>query len=82
VVELTDEFDLKFAAIQHEVPLRERHPDIPIQTKMMLKAKLDLIVLETLPHEMNVDEMMEVSRAAYDSMLGKWIEWIQKGAAR
>lgn len=78
-MDFPEEFDRKFEAIKRELPVRERHPEIPLQDKVMLKAKLDLVALECLPHEMTVDDMMHVSRAAYDAMLERWIEWLQKG---
>lgn len=81
-MDLSDEFDQKFEAIKMELPLRSHHPEIAFTDKVMLKAKLDLIALECLPHEMTVDEMMHVSRAAYAVVVEKWAEWIEKGSDR
>ena len=75
-----NEFDRKFDALTRRLaPLRELHPEIGMDDKVGVKARLDLMVLECLPEQMNVDEMMVISRAAFDAIMLKWKEWLQKG---
>jgi hypothetical protein len=75
-----DSFDRRFRAIiREQVPLPERHPEIDLHLKVAMKARLDLIMLEMLPDEMTVEEMMIVSRAAFDAALDKWQAWKKPG---
>lgn len=75
-----DSFDRQFGKILKErEPGLEGHPEIRNADKVGLKARLDLIMLEMLPDEMSVEEMMVVSRAAYDAVVEKWQQWVKAG---
>lgn len=75
-----DSFERRFNAIvKEQVPDPDRHPEVDLHTKVAMKARLDLIMLEMLPDEMSVEEMMIVSRAAFDATMDKWQEWTKAG---
>ncbi len=75
-----DSFDRRFRSIiKEQVPDPGRHPEIDLHAKVAMKARLDLIMLEMLPDEMTVEEMMVVSRAAFDAALDKWQQWTKAG---
>jgi hypothetical protein len=74
------EFNRNFDSIIRASPaLREKYIEVDLSDKIALKARLDLLMLEILPEQMNVDEMMVVARAAFDAAMKKWIEWIERG---
>jgi len=59
--------------------LRETYLEVPFADKIALKARLELLMLDILPEGMRVDEMVEVAREAFDAVMKKWIEWIERG---
>lgn len=75
-----DSFEKRFGAIiKDQVPEPERHPDVPLACRVGMKARLDLIMLEMLPDEMTVEEMMAVSRAGFDAIMDAWQRWLKAG---
>lgn len=75
-----DSFDRHFGKILKErEPDLKGHPEIGPADKVGIKAQLDLMMLEALPDEMSVEEMMVISRAAYDAIMDKWQAWVKAG---
>lgn len=74
------EFNLKFDSIvRPQAALREMYKEVDFGDKVALKARLELIMLEILPEGMHVDEMVAIARAAFDAVMKKWVEWIERG---
>jgi hypothetical protein len=78
-----DEFERKFEEMTHRLaPLREAHKEIAMDDKVAVKARLDLLMLECMPDGMTVEEMMHISRAAFEVVMIEWKAWIQKGQTK
>jgi hypothetical protein len=75
------EFDLKFdSIIRPQAALREMYTEVEFSDKVALKARLELLMLEILPEEMHVNEMMVAAKAAFDAVMKRWIGWIERGS--